>query len=570
MPSTEILDLPTGPARVRREDLPPVPGPGAGQDEILAWVSATKAVMNGSRVSESEAGQALPLSQAALPGAEQAQQALLAAGAGEAILVQDMTSESSARVAAENLKGLARIPAGLIRFLVGAGVRWVLTDGSVTAGIPFLSGKPLEGWPEGSTWDIVPGVYSREDRTVVLGTGAGWNDRTAIHETGHAVGETLGLDDSEEWAAVRAVRPPDTEYEAQPGDTGAVEHFAEAFVEVILGARRGDPEDEWVLANVPGLGDLTHSPSPVEIGVTEHYPGGEDHDQSLHGAWADGMGGDRDGGPPGSRAMPGSMHSRAQQGQAGGASRAGQREDTQYDYLQRVQKDLEHSKPKIRPDSGVEAFTNDQIAATGDNLGQAVDMAYGRAWAYADRVRPILARVIEAVGGELFGFEFEFKEHESIARKVAGKVETGQGAAGQVAASLGDVLRYTVGFGGRDLARGAMETARLLEEAGWEVQRENAWADPLDSYNGLNWNFRDPTTGFRFEIQFHTEWSWRLKQFDLHPDYQILRAEGSTIQERRAAYDRMVAMNAAALEQHGLPPGIDDPALGRDMVYTRP
>ena len=52
-------------------------------------------------------------------------------------------------------------------------------------------------WPEGSKWENVPGVYNPNHKSVVAGTLAAHGSEGLLsHETGHAVGDLLGFDNS--------------------------------------------------------------------------------------------------------------------------------------------------------------------------------------------------------------------------------------------------------------------------------------------------------------------------------------------------------------------------------------
>lgn len=67
------------------------------------------------------------------------------------------------------------------------------------AGNEDLKGVQPRNWPSGSTWEEVPGAYNPNNKTVVAGTAAKHgSEALLIHETGHAVGDLLGFNDSSE------------------------------------------------------------------------------------------------------------------------------------------------------------------------------------------------------------------------------------------------------------------------------------------------------------------------------------------------------------------------------------
>jgi hypothetical protein len=89
----------------------------------------------------------------------------------------------------------------------------------------------------------------------------------------------------------------------------------------------------------------------------------------------------------------------------------------------------------------------------------------------------------------------------------------------------------------------------LLQDAGFDLGvRKNLWSN--DEYKGVNTRWLDPATGCRFEVQFHTHESWRVKQLT-HETYERIQDTRTPAAERERlrAYQREISSTLA------LPPG---------------
>ena len=103
----------------------------------------------------------------------------------KAALVADGTPEDVAQEIGKNLRvagtstaddakavgaGLKKFPKKVLEELNKAGIQTECCRGPVTEAMPELKGVLPRGWPAGSTWDSVPGVYSGSAKKVVVGT----------------------------------------------------------------------------------------------------------------------------------------------------------------------------------------------------------------------------------------------------------------------------------------------------------------------------------------------------------------------------------------------------------------
>jgi hypothetical protein len=138
-------------------------------------------------------------------------------------------------------------------------------------------------------------------------------------------------------------------------------------------------------------------------------------------------------------------------------------------------------------------------------------------------ITPFLVSVAEKCKGRLAGLNFRFKARESLERKIRGDIECkkrslSRGSATEVAVdipsivhSMGDALRYTMLIPDEEYCATVLNTRKVLEEMGNPaVKFKNYW-EKGDMYQGINDNYRNLSTNFVFELQFHTQASWDLK-----------------------------------------------------------
>jgi hypothetical protein len=147
------------------------------------------------------------------------------------------TSEHAAIVA----KRLDLLPPSIRDAMARHGIRVSVGQNSVTDVMPELSGVKPRGWPEGMTWDSVPGLYDNKSKTVVAamrngqipeyGNGHGSAD-LLLHEALHGYDRTHPSGGSysstlDFMGAYRADKSNMTAYHTQAGTAGRQEAFAE-------------------------------------------------------------------------------------------------------------------------------------------------------------------------------------------------------------------------------------------------------------------------------------------------------------------------------------------------------
>jgi hypothetical protein len=138
--------------------------------------------------------------------------------------------------------------------------------------------------------------------------------------------------------------------------------------------------------------------------------------------------------------------------------------------------------------------------------------------------------------------KFALKDPDHFKEKFARLIERYPGAdPHELAASIPDGVRYTILFDFDYYTAGVDAGHLQLEDAGYErVETKPSWDS--DQYKGVNSQWREPASGVRFEVQFHTEESWDAKQ-KTHGDYRKIRAPETSVAEveRLRAYQRQVS-----------------------------
>jgi hypothetical protein len=141
----------------------------------------------------------------------------------------------------------------------------------------------------------------------------------------------------------------------------------------------------------------------------------------------------------------------------------------------------------------------------------------------------------------LSGLEFRLKGRDRIIEKANQNIANKPDRTPEAALALiPDAVRYTFCYSTADYTIGVGDDVRRLKAAGFEMLKlKNLWSDP--EYKGINSQWRDTRTGQRFEVQFHTAFSFEAKQVT-HGAYEHLRQGDITDDEESAleAFQRKV------------------------------
>jgi hypothetical protein len=168
-------------------------------------------------------------------------------------------------------------------------------------------------------------------------------------------------------------------------------------------------------------------------------------------------------------------------------------------------------------------------------------------------------REIEAANPEreLVGLDHRLKGEERLKEKVARALdEQPEMTVSEAVSSVPDAIRFTFCYSEDSYVSGVHGDLERLHSCGFETTRplKNSWDS--EQYKGINTQWREPETGQRFEVQFHTFASFEAKQYT-HGAYERLRDPATSHAERGEliSFQRQVCATLA------VPPGaaeIDD------------
>ena len=168
-----------------------------------------------------------------------------------------------------------------------------------------------------------------------------------------------------------------------------------------------------------------------------------------------------------------------------------------------------------------------------------------------------LQTIVQEISAEMVGLDDKFKREESLIRKLVDSVGDDFQKLKRKAKSINDVLRYTFVLQFEVYAERFHETIERLSELGYWIPENriwNAWQTIGESfdkgYRGINITVISSQKQ-KFELQFHTEESFRLKTAT-HFLYEESRQKG--ISEKREA--ELIEQRRKAAESLERPQGV--------------
>jgi hypothetical protein len=164
---------------------------------------------------------------------------------------------------------------------------------------------------------------------------------------------------------------------------------------------------------------------------------------------------------------------------------------------------------------------------------------------------------------ELAGFERRFKGEDRLKEKIADLLEPPSDlTAAQALSAVPDAVRSTFTYEETGYSEGVLTDVERLKAHGFELDKlKNTWTS--DQYQGINSQWREPESGVRFEVQFHTQASLEAKELS-HKAYERLR--GTTTQDEER--DELEAFQSRVNAEIPIPPDVhtieDYPSEKRD------
>lgn len=217
-----------------------------------------------------------------------------------------------------------------------------------------------------------------------------------------------------------------------------------------------------------------------------------DHDQSSHGAWATGGGG----------------------GEAGSSSR-----------------------PAMAPDKKPESGRSPDAVKQAERLRRDAEAVEPAVTGLMEGIAKTIGADFAVLDGKS-SLEQRLKSTDSLARKIDADAEKDHGGDREKAANaISDAVRYTLNVDGEKYADGVEKTIGALEQTGWKVESVKNFWQQGDPYDGTN--IKLSKDGVKVELQLHTPQSHKVKEVDLHDDYEKYRVSTDNA-ERRRLWDGMV------------------------------
>ena len=121
-------------------------------------------------------------------------------------------------------------------------------------------------------------------------------------------------------------------------------------------------------------------------------------------------------------------------------------------------------------------------------------------------------------GFKIQGLNYRIKSKESYLRKIESKyIENGNKY------EINDILRYTYIGSNNKLTEKTLYNIQDMKQKGYEtIKIKNTWNDKNNPYKGINTIVKDKD-GFKFEVQYHTQESFNLKNNEMHELYEKAR-----------------------------------------------
>jgi hypothetical protein len=172
------------------------------------------------------------------------------------------------------------------------------------------------------------------------------------------------------------------------------------------------------------------------------------------------------------------------------------------------------------------------------------DRIYQLAQKHEAEITATVQELAKSHGAEMRGLKYRFKEPKSMARKINNEAQARGVSDLEAAKGIGDGLRYTMIANGDGHTSAAKDTLDALEAKGYKLRVKNYWQTG-DPYQGINAVITSPGDGFQWELQFHTDESFKVKDSDNHKLYEVYR-ESTNDGERLSLWNKMVS-NAATI-----------------------
>jgi hypothetical protein len=187
------------------------------------------------------------------------------------------------------------------------------------------------------------------------------------------------------------------------------------------------------------------------------------------------------------------------------------------------------------------------------------EMNYSIWTSYSDKVRhePEITAVVNDVarnlGVPLAGLENRLKTEKSFTRKAKDDAVALGISEVQAADNISDAIRYTALLDKNSFLVQYEDFIDALNSQGIEILKVKNTFRKGEPYKGVNVKVRS-RDGVEFEIQFHTEQSYEIKEKKLHKLYEEYRKEDTPREKATRLRRQMIAIS----DTIELPKGVED------------
>ncbi|HFU4203841.1 TPA: hypothetical protein ACGO8F_001441 [Streptococcus suis] len=162
-----------------------------------------------------------------------------------------------------------------------------------------------------------------------------------------------------------------------------------------------------------------------------------------------------------------------------------------------------------------------------------------------------MLNIAKSSQGHLEGLDFRLKSLSSLIRKIETDALLDDISLEEATANIKDVLRYTTIFETDVFGKNYLQMKQQLQDNGFVIKKvKNTWLQD-ETYKGVN-TFIEKD-GLVFEMQYHTQESFDLKNGKLHELYEERRLS-TTSPERRFELDKEMFALSKSLK---IPSGIE-------------
>lgn len=159
------------------------------------------------------------------------------------------------------------------------------------------------------------------------------------------------------------------------------------------------------------------------------------------------------------------------------------------------------------------------------------------------RVEPKITKDMQRIAGNntLAGLEFRKKTADSLTRKIITDSQTENISLAEAASKINDALRYTTILNVDTFAKDYLSMKQRLIKEGFEIVKvKNTWLTD-GPYKGVNTVLKK--YGINFEMQYHTQESFDLKNGPLHELYEKRRLPSTTKAEKYKLDNEMLELS---------------------------